>query len=476
MLWRTKKKQMSKFIRRDENSIDRLFRQKLHDAEEPTPLYLWEGVRQRSAPKRRFLWWWFAGAIVALGLVTWAVSGQFENNNTVAATANEVISPIVPEKKATEPIESTQTNSADANASGESNLTISTSDNKAIASTSNSAGIKSSQIKKQSVSVPKKEAQKLPDTSLFSKYKKETKTEPLAESIQLDNTSNQSEILTENPGETSNTNTNTGTNGESPDLVPDVAEAFQPNPTVEDEQNIKAQEPSEESDSMPNDNASPFAFSIGVYGLAGKPQGVKDNDPNYNVVTTYESSYNNDPKNYSLGFGLFGKGETKKHFTLQLGFDAQKVTSKVELTKVEVGEVIITSITPDSSIVEDLVPTYTFRTTVFPSNYILYNTYLLVGKDFHWRKIYFGIQTGPVLRFNTVSKALPETYNDSTYVIYPPGRRLDLQASAQFGVLLNDHLNLFVHFQERWMLPAWKTTDARMVHPAVGLGVTYKFH
>jgi hypothetical protein len=464
---------MSKFIRRDENSIDKLFRQKLQDAEEPTPLYLWEGVRQRSAPKRRFLWWWFAGAVVALGLITWAVSGQFENNTSVVATASEVVKPDVTDKNITESTNAKQTNSTEAIASEKSNQSISSSDNKAVAATADQTSIQSSGIKKQRVFAPKKDSQKKSSRALpLLKDEITYPTEPLVQIAQLGDTSTQLEIPTGNVGGIPTENTHI----ESADPVADVVEAFQSNPPLEEEQNIKAPDRPVKSDSIPNANTSRFALSLGAYCLAGKPQGVKNNKELNQVVSSARSSFNHDPKNFSLGVGLFGSIETRKHFTLQLGFDIQKVTSKVELTNVEIGEVLVTSITPDSTFIENFVPTYTFQTTVFQSNYMLYNTYLLVGKDFHWRKVYFGIQTGPVLRFNTVTKALPETYNDSTYVIYPQGKRMDLQASAQFGVLLNDHLNLLVHFQQRWMLPVWKSNDSRMVHPAIGLGVSYKFH
>jgi hypothetical protein len=53
-------------IRRDENSIDKLFRQKLHDAEEEVPLHLWEGIRSQTQKKnRRFFWFGILAALLA---------------------------------------------------------------------------------------------------------------------------------------------------------------------------------------------------------------------------------------------------------------------------------------------------------------------------------------------------------------------------------------------------------------------------
>jgi hypothetical protein len=458
---------MSKFIRHDENSIDKLFRQKLQDAEEPTPLYLWEGVRQRSAPKRRFLWWWFAGAIVALGLITWAVSGQSgKSTNAIATTQETKKSGFVdPNNYAANTQQ--QTNSTESIASVETQQTIVPSDSKPVAKTSEQSKSKSQQIKNSGEFREKKAKQNPPTLSLTSNNNEDMYSVAAAAGTDKAPEKISAPILATELTEAVDIS-------ESTVAESDEVEEFHSNPSgnpVETAQHIK---PAEKNNETPV--TSPFVFSAGAYCLAGKPQGVSNNKELNQVLSSTQSSFNHDPKNSSLGIGLFGKIETKKHFTLQLGFDAQKVTSKVELTNVEVGEVLVTSITPDSTFIEDFVPTYTFKTTVFQSNYMLYNTYLLVGKDFYWRKIYFGIQTGPVLRFNNVTQALPETYNDSTYVIYPQGKRIDIQASAQFGVLLNDHLNLFVHFQERWMLPVWKSNDSRMVHPAIGLGVSYKFH
>lgn len=55
------------FIRRDEDDIERIFRQRLKHAEEPFPGQLWEGVRQRSSRKRRIPPFWFVAAIVVSG-------------------------------------------------------------------------------------------------------------------------------------------------------------------------------------------------------------------------------------------------------------------------------------------------------------------------------------------------------------------------------------------------------------------------
>ncbi len=56
-------------IRRDEHNIDRVFRQKLHDAQESPPTHLWEGIRSNASSRKRFLGWWFAlGALLILSI------------------------------------------------------------------------------------------------------------------------------------------------------------------------------------------------------------------------------------------------------------------------------------------------------------------------------------------------------------------------------------------------------------------------
>lgn len=83
------------FIRRDEDDIDRIFRQRLKNAEEAFPGHLWEGIRQRSAPKRRILpFWIFAAVLVtgALGIGLYQYNAapmpvQASNNLPVASEA-----------------------------------------------------------------------------------------------------------------------------------------------------------------------------------------------------------------------------------------------------------------------------------------------------------------------------------------------------------------------------------------------------
>jgi hypothetical protein len=84
---------MNMLIRRDENNIDKLFRQKLHDAEEETPLHLWEGIRSRTQrKKRRFIWLGLVAALLT-GIAVWVINHNGENQEVIAeiagATHNE---------------------------------------------------------------------------------------------------------------------------------------------------------------------------------------------------------------------------------------------------------------------------------------------------------------------------------------------------------------------------------------------------
>lgn len=75
-------------IRRDEHNIDKLFRQKLHDVEEETPLHLWEGIRARSQRRRsRFLGFAFFAALVA-GIIFLISSGSDERAQPIAENGN----------------------------------------------------------------------------------------------------------------------------------------------------------------------------------------------------------------------------------------------------------------------------------------------------------------------------------------------------------------------------------------------------
>ncbi len=82
-------------IRRDEQNIDKAFRQNLHDAEEKAPLHLWDGIRVKTSRQRRPIFWWIvsAAAVFVAGFCTILL---FESNqpnqqkgNTAAAYSNE---------------------------------------------------------------------------------------------------------------------------------------------------------------------------------------------------------------------------------------------------------------------------------------------------------------------------------------------------------------------------------------------------
>jgi cytoskeletal protein RodZ len=74
-------------IRRDEHNIDKLFRKKLHDAQDDAPLHLWEDVRANNRRKRRvpLFWWWLGSAAVVGGL---AFALVFQTKQSIETAAN----------------------------------------------------------------------------------------------------------------------------------------------------------------------------------------------------------------------------------------------------------------------------------------------------------------------------------------------------------------------------------------------------
>lgn len=72
------------FIRRDEDDIDRIFRQRLKNAEEPFPGHLWEGIRQRSNRRRRIPPFWIVAAIMLTGALGFGLY-QFDNHDAPLA-------------------------------------------------------------------------------------------------------------------------------------------------------------------------------------------------------------------------------------------------------------------------------------------------------------------------------------------------------------------------------------------------------
>jgi hypothetical protein len=81
---------MSMLIRRDENNLDKLFRQKLYDAEEATPLHLWEGIRQKSSRKKRGFYWFSA---IAAGLLLSIGVWYFSKQETTTLANQEISVP-----------------------------------------------------------------------------------------------------------------------------------------------------------------------------------------------------------------------------------------------------------------------------------------------------------------------------------------------------------------------------------------------
>lgn len=61
-------------IRHNEDDLDKVFRQKLYDVEEESPLHLWEGIRQRVPQRKRIIVWrWLLPLLMFIGgAAVWA--------------------------------------------------------------------------------------------------------------------------------------------------------------------------------------------------------------------------------------------------------------------------------------------------------------------------------------------------------------------------------------------------------------------
>jgi len=78
-------------IRHNEDDLDRMFRQKLYNVEEETPLHLWEGIRQQNTRKRKtFVWWWvLPTAILTMSAVVYLLHGDHSKSNAIAQIATD---------------------------------------------------------------------------------------------------------------------------------------------------------------------------------------------------------------------------------------------------------------------------------------------------------------------------------------------------------------------------------------------------
>lgn len=71
-------------IRHNEDDLDKVFRQKLYNAQEEVPLHLWEGIRQKNTRKRRALIWWWVLPVAILTIGAAAYVLHSDNSETIA--------------------------------------------------------------------------------------------------------------------------------------------------------------------------------------------------------------------------------------------------------------------------------------------------------------------------------------------------------------------------------------------------------
>ncbi len=106
-------------IRREEHDIDKIFRQKLHDAEEAPSTHLWEGIRQRTGGRKKYFGFWFSFALLAATVIASAAYFHSTTSKKDAITLAEIKQEMEVEKNASDASKDLTNEAKKATAEGE---------------------------------------------------------------------------------------------------------------------------------------------------------------------------------------------------------------------------------------------------------------------------------------------------------------------------------------------------------------------
>jgi len=126
-------------IRHNEDDLDKVFRQKLYNAEEEAPLHLWEGIRQNNKKKRRvfFLWWTLPLALILGGAMVYAIQRNADSEPALAQTIEAKKVPTISSSINTKEEETSSSNETNVNKEGTKGSALSSIKNTTTSSTNN---------------------------------------------------------------------------------------------------------------------------------------------------------------------------------------------------------------------------------------------------------------------------------------------------------------------------------------------------
>jgi hypothetical protein len=504
-------------IRRDEHNIDRVFRQKLHDAQETPPAHLWEGIRANTKSRKRFFGYWFAlcaAVMLTIGFGSYALISTNQvlaNKELPGQTARAAQQqPNAPEQAAhtaikKEKVLATENNTASNNAIAEKKETI--------------------RLKNEPAVLNKKATnKKIKSTSPAAINTKQTKT-PTENNSTAQSTSDNAiphaEIHTEVKGFSQDFSITENQTMSTPTTISDAELSVSNSNATSPSDSIATNTTAPDSANIPALYTSPVInkpnhFSIGLYGTYFQPQRHFTQQPSTSQSYGYvQPSQIKMHTGYATGIALtyqiqkhiYGVGaieymsfkEDMKYSQAQehANYSYYNLTDSVQV--IENGDTTTVAVT--IPVVYDTTYTYQGHNTKQINTYSTFQIPLLLGANQTINKWTFGVEAGPVvhitkwyngdLRSNDIIVASADTSAQSMGATsqriagsqistsnYYKNWNLDLHTGVRIGYNLSSNWQVALGGQYRFMMR--RTQDQvlsrhRMALPGVSFGLYYQF-
>ncbi|MFM9985912.1 MAG: hypothetical protein ACKVOK_11810 [Flavobacteriales bacterium] len=530
------------FIRRDEDDIDRIFRQRLKNAEEPFPGHLWEGIRTRSSRKRRIPPFWFIAAIVISGALGFGLyhsdpgSSQLTQSETSTLESPQATSKVEdsqlqnltsPDSEKSSPISeksnpSTPKSSPDEKSKRQTASTNSESNKAVYGETSETKlpAVAHMSAEKNSRSHPEIESKNpAPNFSIQT-------IENAGEEIQKtnDDLGSQMEVHASDP-------LNEYTSGaiDTTNEPQKVEEALQtPGLTsdrvAENETSLDEKEPfiAEEELKLPEAPvalaaASPFA--IGVYASMYRAHRQMDPDFSGNNLTATDNGKINLPEDDAQGMaiGVGAQYSLSKWVYLSAGIEYSRMKEHTHFNDIYLSGTPTyvnqmdtswlftetdTSLTIGlATVPSDSIWTSHEKTELISNSYQSLNIPLTAGLSWTHKRLFVGLEAGPVFRFRKTYSGLyryddklipteaslspspydvPQISEGNSFSIQEVYSKwsMDLHAALRLGYSITPHFAVQGALQYRVMKKTIHHEyigDHRIVMPGVSLGLYYRF-
>lgn len=489
-------------IRHNEDDLDKVFRQKLYNAEEEAPLHLWEGIRQNNKKKRRifFMWWMLPVALLLGGAMVYALQRGTTSRPTLAQTIETKNGP---------------TTSLSVNANEEETSSI----NETTANKEEKKNVQS--IKNTTSNSSRNNQKQLEQKTTNAAHKRNTSSKS-----EVANHPKQSRVKTISPAtfEVAMEKSTTSHAQERVDF-PDVL-SLQTNDaltldSISKDRTIVTDELKQELETEVFTGGLPYVesikqnypqhWSIGAYYLLSQP--IRVQRPN-TIDDSFKAFADRTKPQLSHGFGLMASYNLAWDVQLSAGIEYQRFNEKhrwADSTLVQNKQYIfeydtlitmdfttITQNIEDSIITEQVITTSRERVNRYSS----INIPVLLSWNYSINKYSIGLELGPVFRINSVyegnfvfanwvnepaetgftnatgsisSTSKLQSYEMSTVNMYR-NWRTDLHIGLQQSYRFSPRLAASLSLQTRIMMTDSRTSNEivhRFIQPGVRVGLNY---